>query len=272
MNLEKEAYLPRFIRPPMCHPVDLSTCRSASQCAASSNDAIQARLLRAVALGILCLFGAACKTVPAPESSSSRFETFDTAPDWSVASLGPGDVISVTVQGHPELSSPEAGAQLDESGTVILPAVGPIELMGMSLHTAREQVFAAFKEFMHEPDVIVNILSRASSQYFVLGQISDPGPRILERPTSALEAVSNGSFFLNGADRKRIFVVRPHGEEIEVHRFNAATPDPGGLVQIRPGDIVFVRRRGSQRFQEEFLPLLAPFQILLPAAAVSGAF
>ncbi len=257
--------------PPMCIPVDFSTRPSPSPCAASPLDAPYARLLRAVALGMLCLFGAACKTVPAPESSSEQFDTFTTTPDWSVASLGPGDRISVTVQGHPELSTPEGGAHLDEKGSLVLPSVGSIDLLGVSLNLAREHMQAAYGKFMHSPDVIVDIVSRASNQYFVLGQISEPGPRVLDRPTTAFEAVSNGSFFMNGADRKHVFIVRPHGDEIEVHRFNAAIPDPSGLVQIRPGDIVFVRRRGAQRFQEEFLPLLAPFQIFVPAAALAGA-
>ena len=256
----------------MCIPVDPSTRPSPRQQAQGLRDANQARLLQAFVLGILCLFSASCRTVPAPESSTSRFETFTAQPDWSVASLGPGDVISVTVQGHPELSTPEDGAHLDETGSLVLPAVGSVQLLGASLSMARELMLATYGKFMHDPDVIVDVVSRASNQYFVLGQISQPGPRVLERPTTALEAVTSGSFFMNGADRKRVFIVRPHGEEIEVHRFNAATPDPSGLVQIRPGDIVFVRRRGTQRFQEEFLPLLAPFQILLPAAAVAGAF
>jgi polysaccharide export outer membrane protein len=255
----------------MCNHVDPSTRRSSSHRAASRQDAIQAKLIRAIALGLLCVFGTACKTVPAPESSSDRFETFSSVPNWSVASFGPGDVVSVTVQGHPELSTPLSGARLDESGSLILPTVGPVKLQGTSLSEARERVHAAYAKFMLDPDVLVDVMSRASSQYFLLGQISEPGPRVMERPTTALEAVSNGSYFLNGADRKRVFVVRPHGEEIEVHQFNAATPDPLGLVQIKPGDIVFVRRRGAQRFQEEFLPLLAPFQIFLPAAAISGA-
>ena len=82
--------------------------------------------------------------------------------------------------------------------------------------------------------------------------------------------MASGSFFLNAADRRRVFVVRPHGDELEVHEFNAETPDPGGLVQVRPGDILFVRRRGSQRFQEEFLPLLAPFNLAVPAAIAVG--
>ncbi len=220
---------------------------------------------------MLCLFGASCKTAPAPVSTSDRFQTFSTVPDWGVASLGPGDVLSVTVQGHPELSTPDGGAQLDETGALTLPTVGPIDFLGYSLHLARKHCQTAYAKFMHEPDVIVDIVSRASNQYFVLGQIHEPGPKSLERPTTALEAVTAGGFFLNAADRFCVFVVRPHGDEIEVHQFNAETPDETGLVQIKPGDIVFVRRRGSQRFQEEFLPLLAPFQIALPAAAVVGA-
>ncbi|QDV06050.1 Polysaccharide biosynthesis/export protein [Planctomycetes bacterium Poly30] len=256
----------------MCQPVDPSTRSASSHRAAKKKvNALRAPLLRAVAALAVCLAGTACRTAPAPVSTTDRFDTFETAPDWSVASLGPGDVLRVTIHGHPELSTPDGGAHVDETGVLELPVVGPVSVADLDLRGANERIEESFRKYMHEPDVTVDIVRRESKQYFVLGQIREPGPRVLERPTTALEAVSHGSFFLNAADRRSLFLVRPHGDELEVHRFNAETPDPSGLVQVRPGDIVFVRRRGSQRFQEEFLPLLAPFNLAIPSLVASGA-
>lgn len=193
-------------------------------------------------------------------------------PDATVLGLGAGDSLRVTVQGQPQLSSPEDGATLDVDGAVHLPEVGAINLDGQSLTAARLTLEAAYEEFMHDPEVTIELLAAESKKFYVLGQIHEPGPQPMTKPMTALEALTHGGFFLNGADRKRIFLVRPHGSAIEVHRFNAATPDGTGLVQILPGDILFVRRRGTQRFQEEFLPLLQPWQIAVPAAAAAGVF
>ena len=179
----------------MSDHVELSARPCSPQCAVGSHYAILARLLRDFALGMLCLYGTACKTAPAPVSSSDRYDTFDTAPDWSVASLGPGDVVSVTVQGHPEISTPEDGSSLDETGTLQLPSIGSVKLKGFTLSEARKECQDAYGKFMHEPNVLLDVVSRASSQYFILGQIHEPGPRTLERPTTALEAVSGGGFF-----------------------------------------------------------------------------
>ena len=194
----------------------------------------------------------------------------DWEPDWSVANLGPGDILLAVVKDHPELSTPEGGAALDERGALALPVLGDLVLGGLPLSEARVKLREAYTEFMKTPDVTLSMVQRESAKFFIVGQIREPGPRTLERPTTALEAVSQGGFFLNAADRKNCFLVRPHGSDLEVHRFNAETPEQGGLVQVRPGDIVFVRRRGSQRFQEEFLPLLAPFTIAAPIVAAGA--
>ncbi len=261
---------PALHRPPMCNHVDPSTRNGSSPCAASPPNANRARLLRTAAAALLCLVGPACKTPPAPESTSDRFDTFETTPDWSVASLGVGDLIRVTVVGHPELSTPDAGSHLDRTGAVALPTVGSVDLAGLDLAEANERVHDAYAKFMHEPNLTVDLVSRDSKLYHVIGQIREPGRRVLDRPTTALEAVGAGGFFLNAADRSHIFILRAHGEELEVHEFNAETPGVDGLVQVQPGDIVFVRRRGAQIFQEEVLPLLAPFNLALPSIVAAG--
>lgn len=78
----------------------------------------------------------------------------------------------------------------------------------------------------------------------------------MDRPLSALEALSEGEQILPGANREQVTLLRRHGEEVEVHLFNAETPDAEGLVQVVPGDLIFVSRTGTWRFTEDALPIL----------------
>lgn len=228
------------------------------------------RIGLASTLALLALGLGACRTPAAPVSTRDDLATMSMTPDPGLFGLGGGDVVTVTVRGHEDLSTPPGGMALDEAGNLQLPMVGSQNVLGETLAGATARIRAAYGEFMHEPDVTVALAERHSKRYFVLGQIKEPGPHPMVGPMTALEALGQGGFFLNAADRRNVFLLRPHGEDLEVHRFSAETPDPRGLVQVRPGDILFVRRCGTQRFQEEFLPLLQPWQIAVPAAAAAG--
>lgn len=228
------------------------------------------RPLRAATIALLCAGQMACKTAPAPQSTEQAPVTMSVTPDMAALGLGSGDVVRVDILGHPELSAPAEGLRLDASGSLYLPVVGKVSLDGLSVGHANQVLREAYGAFMKAPDVSFALIRRESKRFFILGQIQTPGPHSIEQPLTALEAVSHGGFFLNAADRSHVFLVRPHGPELEVHCFNSETPGPDGLVQVLPGDIVFVRRKGSQRFQEEFLPLLQPWQIAIPSVVAAG--
>ena len=231
------------------------------------------RWLRTVALlATMSTLGASCRTAPAPVTTIDGPSTMTFAPDTSLFGLGPGDVLRADVRGQLELSTPAEGTALDGTGALHLPAVGAVPLAGRSIKEAHVAIERAFESIMHDPDVTVTLLRAEANKYFVLGQIQEPGPQPMTGPVTALEGLTAGGFFLNAADRSQVFLVRPHRDKLEVHTFDAETPDANGLVQLHPGDILFVRRRGTQRFQEEFLPLLQPWQIAVPAAAAAGVF
>ena len=66
-----------------------------------------------------------------------------------------------------------------------------------------------------------------------------------------------GGGVLSGANREEVVIVRRHGEEdIEVIAFNAQTPGPDGLVQVRSEDLVFVQKSGVGSFAESVLPYM----------------
>ncbi|MCP3920734.1 MAG: hypothetical protein GY711_34845 [bacterium] len=195
-------------------------------------------------------------TAAAP-SSDADVTTVTTERDWSWLGIGPNDVLRVHFIGHPELSSPQDGIRVDPQGFLYLPLIGKYDAAGKSLSRINEEVEAAYGEFVLEPHVSTSVVSYDSRDYYVLGHISEPGRKRMDRQINALEALSTGGHYVRGADRKNVFLIRPHGDRIEVHLFNARTPDAGGLVQLLPGDIVFVRQTGVDDFQEDILPILS---------------
>lgn len=176
--------------------------------------------------------------------------------DWSFLRLGPNDVLQIDVLGHPELSSGEEGVRVEADGNVYLPTVGPVQLAGMSAGDANEALRLAFERFLLSPVVTATVRDYTSRQYAVLGNVANPGTMPMDRPLNALEALARAGSFTRGADRGSVFLLRPHGETLEVHVFSAATPSSDGLVQVIPGDIIYVRQKGTQDFQEDLLPIM----------------
>ena len=114
----------------------------------------------------------------------------------------------------------------------------------------------------------LSVISYVSRQYCLFGAIDEPGRKSFDRPTTALEAASQGGRILPGARRSQSVVIRRHDqEEIEVIPFNMDTPGADGMVQIRAGDMVFIPRTGANRFQEEATPFLQGIGLTLSQIA-----
>lgn len=221
------------------------------------------RLFRATALGALLALSA-CKAPP-PVEGTIPPGSITTDLDWSAYTLGPGDVVSVTVFRHPEFSTPERGTLVDAQGNVALPLVGPVAIGDLTAPEAGLAVETALAEYLVEPSATVTVVEYGSRRVYVLGQVSTPGAYPLDRPLNALQALSLGGGFRPGADRAQVALMRTRDEDLEVHFFNASTPGVDGLVGVQPGDLLFVRMTGAGTFDEQFVPYVQGFAPILGA-------
>lgn len=145
-------------------------------------------------------------------------------------SLGPGDVIRVTVFGEPDLSGEfEVGAD----GVVSLPLVGAATLGGLSIsgaETVIERELAA--GFIQNPDVAIDVLNYRP--FFILGEVNNQGVFPFIADLTVMKAVAIAGGFTYRADRDDILVKRD-GTEEEL---------PIGIDElVSPGDIIIVEER-----------------------------
>lgn len=170
--------------------------------------------------------------------------------------LGPSDLLLVTVFGHPEHSSPPQGLRLDPEGNLDLPLLGPVALAGLELDEARDLLTEELSAYLKDPRVSITVQEAAGMRIYLLGHLNRPGSYPLDRPLTAMQALSLGGGFATGADHESIALLRRKGDDLVVHYFNAATPGPDGLVPVRSGDVLFIRRHGGGVFQEQIRPFL----------------
>lgn len=206
-------------------------------------------LLIAIGLG-------SCRSVPLPQSTID-VDTAATRPDWNGFTLGPNDLVYFALLGQGELELPESGLRISPDGTLSLPLVGSVPVAGKSVEEARKAIEAGFQSYYHEPAVMLSVIELSSRRFYILGDVTKPGPVPMDRPLGALEALSFGGSFLPGANRKHVSILRRHGDEdVEVLRFNARKPGADGLVQVQPNDVIFVSKSGVGVFSESVMPYL----------------
>ncbi len=86
--------------------------------------------------------------------------------------LSVGDIVSISVDGEAEMSK---AYQLDRSGSITMPMIGPVKLSGMSTSDATAGITQALTKVLVNPQVTVTFVERAKMQVFVVGQVKTPG-------------------------------------------------------------------------------------------------
>lgn len=210
---------------------------------------------RSLAFALGALGALACASRPLPPD-------LDVAPLAAPAplALGPNDVLRVRVHGYPELSTPEGpgapGTRVDADGALDLPLVGAVLVGGLSVAEARARVAAACAVYVPDPHVELSVVAFGARRFYVLGEVKEPGPYVMDRPLTVYQALSYAGGFERFAVRDEVALLRREGERVVVRRVDASRPDAQGFAALQPEDILFVRRTGSGGFSENVLPYL----------------
>jgi polysaccharide biosynthesis/export protein len=130
--------------------------------------------------------------------------------------LGPNDIIAVTVYLHPELNVPLTGAAntiggalITSDGSVQLPLVGNLHLGGLTLAQAQRKITAAYAANIQNPQVAVQLVQAQSLRYYLLGAFTEPGVKYPVHQLTLLEALAlGGSVNMPQADLYQAYVAQ----------------------------------------------------------------
>lgn len=217
--------------------------------------------LASVLVAGLAALAVGCRWFQAPPLAKGTVEARVTDVPAPPVLLGPGDRVSVVVLAHPESSTPEIGVRIDPEGRIDLLPIGPVALGGLTPDQARTRLRAELARFVREPEVAFNVLEYCSRRFYVFGEMERPGVFPMDRPLTALQALTYAGGFRPGADRFRVALLRPGDDGLQVYFFDAATPGPDGQVTVQPDDFLFVRLSGAGTFRDQVLPIV---QSLVP--------
>lgn len=169
--------------------------------------------------------------------------------------VGAGDILSVIVFNHPELTLPagpqrsaaESGFQVSSDGTITYPYIGSVRAAGRPVEQIRGDISQRLATFIPDPQVEVRIAAYNAQAVVVSGEVNTPNRQPLTAVALTLvEAINAAGGFTENAD-PRIVSVQRGGR---VHHVDVEGFLSGGLTRnnpiLRNGDVVSVPRRRSE--------------------------
>lgn len=176
--------------------------------------------------------------------------------------LGPEDIISVTVFGQDRYS--KGGIKVPPSGRISLALIPDgIFVNGKTVDQVAELIKKRYDEYIIDPQVSVSLDQAGSYRYSVIGDVAQPGIRLMTRRLSVTEAISEAGGILQTGDKKKVFVLRKQAKgnltpiPVNVSAiYRGQAPDS---VYLLPGDQVIVPGNSLKKWQTltSFLPVLS---------------
>jgi polysaccharide export outer membrane protein len=166
----------------------------------------------------------------------------DVAPVGGEYRLGPGDVVTVQVFSHAEMSG---RTKVRDDGKLSIPLLGDVVAAGLSpsalAHTVETEL--GKQNLAVGTRVTVALEERAPLRVSVIGEVARPGLFALDPGAGVAEALASAGGFTEFAHRDRLFVVRRQPELVRIRlTYDDLVRARGRAAELRlrPSDVVVV--------------------------------
>ncbi len=168
--------------------------------------------------------------------------------------VGAGDVLSVIVWDHPELTIPagpqrtatESGQLVQADGAIFYPYVGRLKVAGKTVPTIRKELTSALSEYLPDPQVDVQVAEFRSKSVLVTGQVVSPQKLALtDRPLRISEAVSAAGGAKPSADLRQASIRRGN-DNYSVDLDELLNKGIGVDVSLQNGDVVNIPEQETE--------------------------
>lgn len=158
---------------------------------------------------ILCMFVAACAQwlparkaaapqASAPEPAAAPVE----APEAPEYTLGPGDIVRITVYNSPDLTTE---AEVSQNGTIGFPLIGSVKIGGLTRAEAEKAIASrlAKGKFVSKAHVNILVTQYRSQQVSVIGEVHKPG----KYPSNQVATLTDAIAMAGGITPKGSYMV-----------------------------------------------------------------
>lgn len=182
-----------------------------------------------------------------------------------------GDILSIVVWDHPELSNtatvaagaqggtgsdasttattaPPAGFMVDHEGMIQFPYAGPLKVAGLTQDQARNLLATKLSKYLRQPKVTLRVQSYRSKRVYVDGEVKNPGLQAInDIPMTLVEALNRAGGVLPTGDQSQVVVNRAGTNyQINLPQLVQRGVNPGSIM-LTNGDVIRVRSRDESK-------------------------
>lgn len=157
--------------------------------------------------------------------------------------LGPGDVIGIYIDKHPEDSVQRV--TVSPVGRIYFPLLGDVSVVGKTLPQLQEYFANTVAEFIREPRLTLALLEAQSAKVGVLGDVKTPGVMVMTRPLRVLDAITLAGGILDTGS-SNVSILRQYEDgrvqvlTADMKKILKGKANPEENAYLRSGDTVIV--------------------------------
>jgi polysaccharide export outer membrane protein len=156
--------------------------------------------------------------------------------------ISPDDALTIVVWREPAMSG---DVLVRPDGKISLPLVGDVQAAGLTPDRLRQTLVEAWKPFVQDPNVTVQVRQISSRKVFIVGHVVTPGVYPLNDSMTVLQLIATAGGLADGARQDAMVIARRvDGKNVNIAFDYAAFVGGQQLEQnplLLPGDTVVVR-------------------------------
>lgn len=163
--------------------------------------------------------------------------------------IGPGDVLEISVWQHPEL---DRIVTVRPDGRMSFSLIGDVNANGLTPAKLDEVITGMLSEYVQKPEVTVVVTSIKSNQILILGQVTRPGAYPMEESLTVLESVAIAGGYTESAGLSKVTITRARQSRSETRKVIKVDlkkviteGDRREDIILEPGDVVHVPTKAS---------------------------
>ena len=161
----------------------------------------------------------------------------------STYTLGPTDVVEITVQRHPEVTGQ---FPINKEGKIQYQFVGDVFIANLTKDQLKEVITQRLSEYIINPEVSVKIIGYNSKVVYVIGEVGSPGKIFMQGDTITVrEALVQAGLPLLSASTRKCPLITPsadgHPKKLVVNIFSLLYEgDLRENLVMKPGDTLYI--------------------------------
>ena len=177
--------------------------------------------------------------------------------------LGPGDGISITVFGLPDLSVPEITVRSD--GKITISPVGQITVAGLTIEEVSAQLTEKLSFYYENPLVTINITQFRTVRVYVVGQVNRPGTYELDKNHKLMDAIGAAQGWTKDAAKTKVYLIHDgqKSDPLKVNLMDVLKKgDTSKNCILTEGDIVYLSENNKVDIVNDVLPFVYPMYLI----------